>query len=324
MGILCESGGEVKPAKRMILRIPKPLTGLCSALLVLLLTISSQASLEVHFIDVGQADAILIQCDESSSNMLIDSGDRFKASRDKLMDYLEEQGMKHLDIIVATHPHADHIGGFPRLFAEVPVGQVYDSGYEHDSQLHNDYIALINDLEIPFGVLRRGDEITLGELVFHVLHPDEAGFDQYDINNVSIVLRLVYGDVSFLFSGDAEKEAESSMLSEELELEATILKVGHHGSRTSSTPSFIEAVNPEVAIIMVEEGNKYGLPDEEAIEALEAIGATVYRTDIDGTIVVWTDGWQYQVTTEWTGGCWPPPTFVDEASTASESEVISH
>jgi competence protein ComEC len=138
------------------------------------------------------------------------------------------------------------------------------------------------------------------------------------------VLRLVYGDVSFLFSGDAEKEAESSMLSEELELEATILKVGHHGSRTSSTPSFIEAVNPEVAIIMVEEGNKYGLPDEEAIEALEAIGATVYRTDIDGTIVVWTDGWQYQVTTEWTGGCWPPPTFVDEASTASESEVISH
>lgn len=302
----------------------RPSIILCSVLLALLLAISSQASLEVHFIDVGQADAILIQCGESDSNMLIDSGDRFNASRDKLMGYLESQDVEYLDIVVATHPHADHIGGFPRVFTEIPVGQVYDSGYAHDSQLYGNYIALIDDFEIPFGVLRRGDEITLGELVFDVLHPDDLSFDEYDINNVSIVLRLVYGDVSFLFAGDAEKEAEDSMLSEELDLQATILKVGHHGSRTSSTTSFLEAVNPDVAIIMVEEGNKYGLPDEEVIEALEAIGATVYRTDLDGTVVAWTDGSEYEITTEWANEYWSLTMFVSEASTASESGVISH
>ena len=182
-----------------------------SALVLTILIASPVASadLTVHFIDVGQGDAVLIECDDYDQWALIDAGDRFKDPVAKLRSYLESQDVGTIHLLVATHPHADHIGGMSMVLQEFTVLLVADSGYEATSALWRDYKEFLMTTPIPVIFPRRGDVIQLGNLELYVLHPSDP-VDRYaNTNNSSVVIRLEYGDVSFLFTGDVEAEGES-------------------------------------------------------------------------------------------------------------------
>jgi competence protein ComEC len=244
----------------------------------------------VHFIDVGQGDSILIQTPECR-NMLIDGGDT--DCGEKLKEYLRSHGVEVIDVLVSTHPHADHIGGLIPVIRDFEVKAVYDSAKVHTTRTYESYLELIDEKDIPFFVPRRGDTILLGTLAFEVLHPVDV--EECSVNNASIVLRVEYGRMSFLFTGDGEKEAEDEMLQACTNLDAVILKVGHHGSRTSSQEAFISAVKPKVAIIMVGDGNRYGHPDQLTLDRLVNYGAEVYSTCVYGTVIIQTNGETYKV-----------------------------
>lgn len=248
-------------------------------------------TVQVHFIDVGQGDAILIQAPDGKT-MLIDGGEADSGA----LQYLQSKGITKLDVVVATHPHADHIGGLAEILNTIPTTRVVTSGQMHTTRTFERFLDAIAAARAEYVEVKRGDTIRLGDLVFSVLNPVSAAGD--DLNNGSVVLRLVYGNVSFLLTGDAEKEAESAMsVSSFSPVQATILKVGHHGSRTSSSRAFLDLVKPEVAVYSAGKGNSYGHPHPETITALKAVGAKIYGTDVNGTITVNTDGKAYSVQT---------------------------
>ncbi len=243
----------------------------------------------VHFIDVGQGDAILI--DSGMTEILIDGGDKSSGIADYLTDYVDG----NLEVIVATHAHADHIGGLIYVLRSFDVGQIWYDGYEASSQTFKDFISASEAEGAEIRIAKRGDMISTGKLSLIVLHPDTTSDD---LNNNSIVLSFNYGTVGFLFAGDAEREAEASMLLSSPVPDIEILKVGHHGSRTASSAEFLSALTPEVAIYMAKTGNSYGHPHQEALDALLNVGAQIYGTDTCGTIVITTNGETYQIETE--------------------------
>jgi competence protein ComEC len=272
-------------------------------IVLLLIVTAASADLTVHFIDVGQGDAVLIECTDYSQWVLIDAGDRYKDSISRLGCYLRSQDVETIYVLVVTHPHADHIGGISAVLQEFTVLLVADSGYEATSALWTDYRQLLMMRALPVIFPRRGDTVQLGNLELEVLHPGDPIDPHGNANNASIVIRLEYGDVSFLFTGDVEAKGESEMLSELADraselLDVDILKVAHHGSKTSSSEAFLSLVTPDVAVISVGESNHYGLPDEEILNALAAVGAEVYRTDHHGTVVIWTDGLHHSIAVE--------------------------
>jgi beta-lactamase superfamily II metal-dependent hydrolase len=243
----------------------------------------------VHFIDVGQGDAILI--DSGMTEILIDGGDKSSGIADYLTDYVDG----NLEVIVATHAHADHIGGLIYVLRSFDVGQIWYDGYEASSQTFKDFISAVQSENAEVHIARRCDIISTGDLTLLVLNPDSTSDD---LNNNSIVLSFSYGTVGFLFAGDAEREAEASMLLSSPVPDIEILKVGHHGSRTASSAEFLSALTPEVAIYMAKTGNSYGHPHQEALDALLNVGAQIYGTDTCGTIVITTNGETYQIETE--------------------------
>ena len=242
--------------------------------------------LKVHFIDVGQGDSILI--DFGDIEVLIDGGGKSPGVVSYIDDYID--GV--LEVIVATHPHADHIGGLIDVLAAFEVQGIWLNGDTSTSETYSQFMSAVSSEGAQVYEMRREDTIEVGELAFNVCHP--ASLDD-TINNNSIVLRLNHGEIDFLFMGDAEKEAEASMLAAGVVPDVEILKVGHHGSRTSSSAQFLNAVNPEVAIYMAGEGNSYGHPHQETITALNEIGAEIYGTDKHRTIIVVTNGTTYNV-----------------------------
>jgi len=247
--------------------------------------------LEVHFIDVGQGDSILIKT--PSKNILIDGGDRGTTA----LNYIRNQGVNSLDYIISTHPHADHIGGLINVIQSIPVGEVIDPAVPHTTKTFEDYITLIDQKDIWFTEGRSGMTFDIGGGAnMQILHPTAPS--QSDLNNASIVIKLTFGNVSFLFAGDAEGSAESQILNRGNDLNSTILKVGHHGSKTSSTQAFLNAVKPEVAVIMCSKNNSYGHPHEETLSKLSAGNAEIYRTDLHGNIVIITDGQTYSINKE--------------------------
>jgi len=249
----------------------------------------SLATLTVHFIDVGQGDSILVDLGETE--VLIDGGDKLPGVVEYLNDYIDDP----LEVMVATHPHADHIGGLIGVLDAFEVDEIWLNGDTSTSKTYSQFMLAINSEGAEVYEARRGNTIEVGGLVFDVLHPVSLSDTT---NNNSIVLSLSYGEIDFLFTGDAEQQAESNMLETGILRDVEILKVGHHGSRTASSQAFLAAVQPDVAIYMAGLGNQYGHPHAETIEALEEIGAEIYGTDVNGTIVVVTDGITYAVQTE--------------------------
>ena len=248
------------------------------------------SELHVHFIDVGQGDAILI--DLGTTEVLIDAGEKSPGVTDYIDDYVDG----HIEAVVATHPHADHIGGLIEVLDEFDIDNVWVNGDEATSKTYTDFMAAVNNEGAQVHEARRGDTIVAGALTFHVLNPVDPLFD--NTNDNSIVLELSYGSIDFLFEGDAEIDAEASMIAAGGLTDIDVLKVGHHGSRTASSPAFLNIVKPELAIYMAGIGNTYGHPHAETITALENISASVLGTDVHGTIVVTTDGSSFSVSKE--------------------------
>ncbi len=243
----------------------------------------------VHFIDVGQGDAIYIEVPEGD-NMLIDAGPG--SAEDELITYLDGIGVQEIDYVVLTHPDEDHIGGVDLVFAEYTVSTVILPDCEKDTKAYDN---MINGIEAERGCERiepqKGQTISMGQgATVTVLAPVS---DQYtDVNDYSIVLRLDYYETSFLFTGDAEKISEMEMVETwtDGKLDCDVLKVGHHGSGTSTNLAFLKLVTPELAVISCGEDNKYGHPHAEAIARLKGEKIPVYRTDLEGSIRVASDG----------------------------------
>ena len=255
--------------------------------------------LEVHFVDVGQGDSILVRTADAA--VLIDGGDRSSGAT----AYLQRLGVRRLDIAIATHPHADHIGGLTEVLRSIPVDRVVTNGQEHTTPIYESFLDAIIDAQAEYLEVGRGDRLEIGSIVFEVLHPTSLADS---LNNNSLVLRLSYGEVSFLFTGDSEREAEASMIASGQDLSAQVLKVAHHGSNSSSTPSFLQRVQPEVAIYSAGAGNPFGHPHTETLAALAAVGAEVYGIDVHGTVIVVTDGDSCEVTPSRPGEPRAPPT----------------
>jgi competence protein ComEC len=246
--------------------------------------------LQVHFIDVGQGDSILI--DLGTTEVLIDGGEKSPGVTDYLKKYVDGD----LEVMVATHPHSDHIGGLIDVLGEFKVDNVWVNGDTATSQTYNDFMAKATSEGAQMHEAQRGDTIVAGALTFKVLNPPATLFS--DTNNNSIVLQLDYGNIDFLFTGDAGIAAEESMINASVLSDINILKVGHHGSRSASSPEFLNITKPEVAVYMAGVGNVYGHPHQETLTALANIGATIYGTDKNGTIVISTDGNSYTIHTE--------------------------
>ncbi|WP_155593955.1 MBL fold metallo-hydrolase [Lysinibacillus cavernae] len=244
--------------------------------------------MRVHFIDVGQGDSILIESPKGKT-MLVDGG--VKGAGQQVVSYLKERGVNKLDIVVATHPDADHIGGLIPVLNSIAIEQFYDSGKVHTSQTFEEMLTLIDEKNIPYHVPKTGDTIKFDEdVTVKVLNANEQATDN---NDASIVLKMAYGNISFLLTGDAGVSLEKEMM--QYDVEATVLKAGHHGSNTSSSEDFIRAVKPKVTILSYGEGNKYGHPHAEVVDRLQAIGSKIYATADIGTITVSTDGVNYAV-----------------------------
>lgn len=262
------------------------LTLLIIAASVITLPVAATESelVKVHFIDVGQGDSILIQTPNSA--VLVDGGPG--SAGQKIVDYLRQHGIGELYAVVATHPHEDHIGGLVKVVDEFPIKNFYMPNKEHTTITFENLVYAVIDSGARRIQARSGVEFELDGVRFEFLAP--VRLDYSNLNDYSAVIKVIHGKNSFLLAGDAEREAERDMLLEGLDLKADVLKVGHHGSETSTSSEFLIAVWPKYAVISVGEGNSYGHPHRHVLNMLEIAGASVYRTDELGTIVTISDG----------------------------------
>src|ERR687895_968501 len=256
--------------------------------------IQPSQNLIMSFIDVGQGDSILVIL-PNTKTLLIDGGER--QSSGKVLSTLQEYGLSYIDVIVATHPHADHIGGLIDVINTVNVGQVLDSGQMHTTQTFEDLLDAIYNKQIPLRSVSEGESINLDPTVkIDVLNPPasipDGANNEGEFNDNSVVLKLTYGNFSALLTGDMEERNEARLVFNNATiLDADVLKAGHHGSRTSSSTAFLNAVTPEAVIISLAAGNNYGHPHQEALDRISASGAQyLLRTDNDGTITLTSDG----------------------------------
>jgi competence protein ComEC len=258
-------------------------------------TVTANENLTVHFVDVSQGDSILLQF--QGKNVLIDGG--IEEMGPRVESYLRDNGVSNLTLLVATHPHEDHIGGMITILNDIPVKQILDSGQTHTAPSFETYLKLIDQKNIRFDTAQKGQTINLDpNIEIEVLSPPATLFSD-DLNQNSIVLKVTCNKVSFLLMGYAGFEAENSLLFKSgYDLKSDILKVAHHGSSSASSPAFLSAVKPAISIIEVGAGNDYGHLTKKTLSALQSTGSKVYRTDLDGNIVVTTDGQSYSISTE--------------------------
>ncbi len=240
----------------------------------------AQEDLLIDYIDVGQADSILIR--NQDKVMLIDAGTN--EAGETVVNYLENLGITKIDYLIGTHPHEDHIGGLDDVINKFDIGQIYMPKIETTTKTFEDVLEAIENKNLTVTAPNKGDEIVLGQATGEFM--TEPILDKDNLNVSSLVFRLEFGNNSFLFMGDAEEENEKTISWPKTD----VLKVGHHGSSTSSSEEFLKQVQPQYAIIMVGEDNSYGLPTQETIDKLNTIGSTIYRTDENGTIQLTSDG----------------------------------
>lgn len=251
--------------------------------------------LEVHFLDVGQADCALVLCDGKA--LLIDGGNREDSQL--VVSYLQQQGVQELEAVVCSHAHEDHVGGLPGVLAVYPTAAVYAPTRTYASKVFEDFLYYTDQQGLEVTIPAPGDAIALGQAQVTILGPVKS---YAETNDTSLILRLDYGENSFLFTGDQEQAAETDLLdhwqSRPGMLDVDVLKVGHHGSDTSTGYRFLLETSPEYGVISVGRDNSYGHPHEEPLSRLEQAGVMVLRTDALGSITAHCDGQQILFTWE--------------------------
>lgn len=263
---------------------------------------SLDASAQIYYIDVGQGDSQLIRLNPDDSDpydILIDAGTR--STKQELSDYLSELGVQNIDLLIGTHPHEDHIGGMAQIIKDFPIGTIClpetSEKMTPTTQTYESLLDAIEEKDVPVTAAEAGtfllktDEVTL-----QILSPSHQDYD--NLNDYSIVTRLVVGEKSFLFEGDAEADVEQEILDAGYDVSCDVLKLGHHGSSTSSSAAYLKAANPEFAVISCGVDNDYGHPHRETMESLQKLSIQEYRTDEQKTLLAETDG----KTIQWTTG----------------------
>ena len=244
------------------------------------------AGLKVSFLNVGQADSILIQ--DTNHNILIDAGNNIDGS--KLVKYFKDNNISKFDYVIGTHAHEDHIGGMDDIINNFDINHFYMPDVVTTTKTFEDVIDALLNKNITFETPDVDSEFVLNDMKFKVLY---VGTDSDNLNNDSIVLKLNYFDISFLFMGDATTSVEKEIINKDLS--ANIIKVGHHGSKTSSSEDFLDKVKPMVGIISVGKNNTYNLPSDNILDRYNRYNIKLYRTDQEGSIIVTSDGYKINI-----------------------------
>ena len=242
------------------------------------------AQLAVHFIDVGQGDSILLE--SNGEFVLIDAGE--KEYGGDVVKYIKSRGAKSLKYIIATHPHSDHIGGLTKVINSVDAESFITVETDQNTKTWMNVLDAVDKKDLEYIDAKPGAKYSFGGASFTILAALSSGYSGY--NDYSVVTKVVCGDISFLLTGDAEKQSEKEMLDSGADLSADVLKCGHHGSSSSSTANFLKAVDPAYAVISCGKDNDYGHPHKETLKKLSLLGCPVLRTDELGTIIALTDG----------------------------------
>jgi len=241
--------------------------------------------LTVHYLDVGQADSILIQS-PSGKTMLIDAGNN--GDSEFIKSYINKLKIQKIDVLIGTHPHEDHIGGMEAVIKAFRIGKIYMPKAAASTRTYKNLLTAVKNKNLKITSAVPGKIEFDDDLDVDILAPNSKNYE--DLNDYSVVVKVTYNNTSFLFAGDAEKVSEEEMINKGYDLKADVLKVGHHGSKSGTSEEFLRAVSPEYAVISVGDNNDYGLPDETVLERLEAANVKIFRTDTGGTIVAESDG----------------------------------
>ncbi len=240
--------------------------------------------LKVHIIDVGQGDSIFIQ--SGGSSMLIDAGERDQGK--VVTDYLNAAGVTKLDYLIGTHPHSDHIGGLADVIGSFDIEKIIMPNVTHTTKTFENVLDAIADKGLKITKPAVGDEYRLGSSAFIIIAPNSPEYD--NLNNYSVGIKLTNGKNTFIFTGDAEKYSEKEMLRNGIDLNADVLKLGHHGSSTSNSKDFLDAVSPDIGIVSAGKDNQYGHPHVEILDAMKERNIKLFRTDTQGTVIIESDG----------------------------------
>ncbi len=251
-------------------------------------TQKAESGFQVHYIDVGQGDCALVVCDGKS--MLIDAGEN--GHETTVINYIRSMGIKKLDYIIASHQHSDHIGGLPEVIEEFGMSNIImprlTEAQTPTNQTYTAFLKAIQASDAKVIASKVGASYNLGSAKFEILGP--VTNDAESLNSMSVVTKITYGEKTFLFTGDAETDEENEILDTGANLDCDVLKVGHHGSKTSSSKAFLDSVSPEICIIMCGADNDYGHPHKQVTKRIANYTDEVYRTDLCGNIVIKTDG----------------------------------
>ncbi len=249
-------------------------------------SVPSNSSIEIHFFDVGEGDSTLVACD--GKVMLIDGGN--PGSSRFLYSYLKQHEINHLDYVICSHAHEDHVGGLAGALNYATVGTVYAPVKEYDTRAFKSFVKYVEQHGNIITIPKAGDIFSLGNAKVEIIGPVDMSLAENNENNSSIVVHIIFGETSFLIMGDAEAEEEASILNAGYNVKSTVLRVGHHGSNTSTSDDFIKEVAPEYCVISVGSDNQYGHPHDEVINRISSYGAIIYRTDLNGEIHCVSDG----------------------------------